>query len=522
MNNYMQRLSLTAWRRKNTILVVAALLSLILFGLQYSVIEENNSINEERDAKVVEDALLHSIKVKFIEAANLNRPASTQTSQILKSEHLNQNSVLDRQTEKDFQVVESEQQLGIPYINIDTRNPYVPKQRLVHFDLKGAPLTLTYFRKVIPLVKHAGATGILLEYEDMFPYKGVLQSLAAKNAYTVDQVKEILRLIEDAKMDVIPLVQTFGHMEFALKHIDFQNIREVPGSPQSLCPSRNSSLDFIRELVEQVLDLHPKIKYLHIGCDEVFEMGECELCRLEMHETLFLRHVQNVANIVREIKPDLQVIIWDDMLRHLSQQSMQAMNLGNLVEPMIWVYAEDIYRFVQPPVWDKYSAIFKTAWTASAFKGAFGETVYIPNARRHLENNLHWLDVMATQSGVFKKGISGIVLTGWQRYDHFAVLCELLPASLPSLVINLITVSHGFFNSSLKNEFLTTLSCPQPPAGRAAPFINLESDPHMWDKLARCMFPGHGFFKFVLHSKMDVVKWMFVKFAVKMPTENAV
>lgn len=93
--------------------------------------------------------------------------------------------------------------------------------------------------------------------------------------------------------------------------------------------------------------MHPNSKYLHIGCDEVFQMGECDLCRLELHESLFLRHVRNVANIVHEKYPKLRVIIWDDMLRHLSQQSMIDVQLGRLVEPMVWVYAEDIYRYTQ-------------------------------------------------------------------------------------------------------------------------------------------------------------------------------
>ena len=35
-----------------------------------------------------------------------------------------------------------------------------------------------------------------------------------------------------------------------------------------------------------------------------------------------------------------------------------------------------------------------------------------------------------------------IFLLGWSRYDHFAVLCELLPVAVPSLVLDLLAVSR--------------------------------------------------------------------------------
>lgn len=86
----------------------------------------------------------------------------------------------------------------------------------------------------------------------MFPYSGVLKNVVARNAYTLDQVKDILDLAEEAKLEVIPLIQTFGHMEFALKHEPWKKLREVPDSPQALCPSRNGSLVFLKEMVKQV------------------------------------------------------------------------------------------------------------------------------------------------------------------------------------------------------------------------------------------------------------------------------
>jgi hypothetical protein len=69
-------------------------------------------------------------------------------------------------------------------------NPvFVPDRRLVHFDLKGAPPKIDYLQQLIPLIVQLGGTGLLIEYEDMFPYEGDLKSISASNHYTRAEVR---------------------------------------------------------------------------------------------------------------------------------------------------------------------------------------------------------------------------------------------------------------------------------------------------------------------------------------------
>ena len=165
----------------------------------------------------------------------------------------------------------------VPVLSPDGQR-YIPRQRVVHLDFKGAPPLMPYLKSILPLLKEAGATALLVEYEDMFPYWGRLKNIAAKNAYTIDEVKGLQRWATKYGMMVIPLVQTFGHLEHALKLADFYDLREVSAYPQSLCPSRNGSWQLVTEMIDQMTELHRDAKWLHIGCDEVFQLGMCSIC----------------------------------------------------------------------------------------------------------------------------------------------------------------------------------------------------------------------------------------------------
>lgn len=372
---------------------------------------------------------------------------------------------------------------------------FVPERRLVHFDLKGAPPKIDYLQQLIPLIVQLGGTGLLIEYEDMFPYDGVLKSIAATNHYTRAEIRSLLKVAEAYKLEVIPLVQTFGHLEYALKLPQFSHLRENPSVPQALCPSQNESFVLIQNLVDQIMSLHEGSKFLHIGCDEVFHMAECAICSLKPKDDIFLSHVHRVASYVTS-KYKVKPIIWDDMLRHMTAAALDDAKLGDLVEPMVWVYAEDVYRFAGSYVFDRYAQVFPSFWISSAFKGAFGETMIVPDVTRHLENNLNWLDVGRTESPKFRQGLRGLAITGWQRYDHFSNLCELLPAAIPSLAVNLLTTSRGYYNQSLAPSLYKALSCQKAPRYEKIPELRTSrSDRFLHEKMTMCFFPGAHFFK---------------------------
>nr|XP_036233204.1 hexosaminidase D isoform X2 [Bactrocera oleae] len=426
----------------------------------------------------------------------------------------------ERQTQYEHELL----RLGVPAIaGIGPSGSRPPNERLVHLDLKGAPPKLSFLKRLLPMLKKLGATGLLIEYEDMFPYTGILQALSAKNAYKVEELKDFLTSVVLQGLSIMPLVQTFGHIEFALKLQEFENLREIPEIPQSLCPSQQDSIGFIQNMLSQIIEFHLSIAeaamnssstsaggasvystaftHIHIGCDEVLRMGECIRCRQHGRHEIFLSHVTTISNFVRTHWPQLQVVIWDDMLRDMMLSEMQHSHIGSYVEPMVWVYANDIYRFIQPQLWDMYAKVFPTIWTASAFKGAFGESLMIPPLQRHLENNMRWLAVIAKESGRFSKGIRGLALTGWQRYDHFAVLCELLPVGIPSLITSLSTISKGYFVTNPKeNDILRVLECAFHPDSRRSghPWIELHPNSHHSQLFSACSYPGSMVYKYAL------------------------
>ncbi len=236
----------------------------------------------------------------------------------------------------------------------------------LHLDLKGAPPTLDYLAELLPFLGAKGISGLLVEYEDVLPFASPPLCDVVRRfdggEWTRQDVGRLVDLAEAAGMTdgVTPLVQTLGHVEYLLKHPSLVEARELPDLPECLCAGDSHEEDsvsgrLLRALVDDVLDLHPTAHAIHIGGDEAWHLGKGERSQASglTPAKLFLRHMRRVCHLVWQRRPNVQVLMWDDMLRGIPQADLESESEWlRKVQPVIWQYTETLT--FPPDMWTKY------------------------------------------------------------------------------------------------------------------------------------------------------------------------
>lgn len=188
------------------------------------------------------------------------------------------------------------------------------KERWVHYNYFFHMDRFEYIKESIIKLSKYKVNGIVFEFEDKFKYKS-RPFIAAPNALTPEEVKELTLFAHNYHIDIVPLVQGFGHAGFQLKHEQLKHLREDLESFQSFCPLKEETYEFIFDLFRETIEATPGVKYFHVGADEVHNMGICPLCKKKKEEIgdlgLHLTWLNKVQNFMKEHGRTL--VYWDDM-----------------------------------------------------------------------------------------------------------------------------------------------------------------------------------------------------------------
>ncbi|CAF1015761.1 unnamed protein product [Adineta steineri] len=333
----------------------------------------------------------------------------------------------------------------------NSNDPSSNLAKYIHLDLKGAPPQAdkfyeNFFNFIDKL--QMGVKGIVIEYEDMLPLQGKLANTTHRFSYSKSDIQLIQTSAKTHQLDVIPLIQTFGHLEWLLKLQPYELYRDDLSLPMVITPCLNTTYILLEDLLTQTLDMHPFSNIIHIGCDEVVLTNSHPQCRetsMDIPER-YVDHVKRVVKIIRKVRPAMRILIWDDVIRGdqfiLNEKLLE--ELKGLVEPVAWNYRPTFEEsYISSPIWNIYSKLFSNTWAASAFKGGLNRYSMQTNTSHHVLNNYAWLQFIQASSAQKTSSFSAIILTGWSRFDHFMPLTDLLPTAYQSLVSSLYTINTG-------------------------------------------------------------------------------
>ncbi len=168
------------------------------------------------------------------------------------------------------------------------------RERAVHYDTKHHQGDADYVRWLIDTTSHYKINMLVWEWEDKLAYQSHPE-IGAPGAFTIAEMQAFTAYAAERHVQLVPLVQGLGHVSYILKHSKWRGLREIPDSNWEFCPLKEGSYELLFDLWDEAIEATPGVKYLHVGCDETYELGlgvECG-CR-DLANEHGKHHVMNI------------------------------------------------------------------------------------------------------------------------------------------------------------------------------------------------------------------------------------
>lgn len=142
-----------------------------------------------------------------------------------------------------------------------------------------------------------------------------------------DEVRELTTLLDSFGIEVIPEVQSLGHVDYIVNaHKELSELRryyeatpiegkyidrlDIPD--HCYCPALPESMAIIKDIIDEVVEVVRPKRRVHIGHDEVYHLGLCEVCRKKGAARTYCDHVTELHGYLKG--KGLDTVIWSDAL----------------------------------------------------------------------------------------------------------------------------------------------------------------------------------------------------------------
>lgn len=272
------------------------------------------------------------------------------------------------------------------------------------------------FEQVLEHVREMALSHInelIVEWEDKRPFPTLSFLQDTIRGFSQQQIAALEQAAWEDYLNLIPLQQSFGHLEYVLRHDRYRSLRELEEIPADLSPLNPESAALSTALLNDVMQEFPRAEYIHIGCDEVHTLGKGErsIASGSTAAELFIRFVnQSIAVVCRSSKTPL---IWHDMIVNASIEELKALDKRVIV--VVWMYDNNDLEYRASAMIEKLQRANVKVWGGCAVRCWDREGLQNTPLLANRKNNiLRWRNVAARYS------LEGMVNTNWSAYSALA------------------------------------------------------------------------------------------------------
>lgn len=225
-------------------------------------------------------------------------------------------------------------------------------------------------------------------------------------------VAELLGYARELGIEIVPEVQSWGHVQYItyahpeIAEIDeneeeVKDTRAEDAKPASFyhhtyCPELQESIDIIHDLIDEIIEVAKPRRYVHIGHDEIYQVGLCKRCRKLDPADIYVKHVTGLYNYLAE--RGYKTMMWSDMIHpapvryYKTAPARTRLPKDILMLDFVWYFEGNLAIDIEDNILD------------AGYKVAVGN-LYSPNYPRY-------------ESRMRKKGMIGGQISTWVIVDE--------------------------------------------------------------------------------------------------------
>ena len=281
-----------------------------------------------------------------------------------------------------------------------------------HLDLRIQVMKMQALKNFTLQLSKQGINTLVMEWEATYPFQED-PLIPNRFAYTRQEVKDFIQYCQGLHIDVIPLQQSFGHVEYILRNYKYAELREDDKDFSQVCPTEvEKNRELFTRLFKDMAVMHPS-PYFHIGGDETHLLGHCEKCKKRAARIglsrLYFDHIKMLCDIV--VSLGKRPVVWADI-------ALKYPDYIHLLPPQTifvdWNYGWAMDRF------GAHEQLVKSGyeiWGAPSIRSS-PDNYFLTRWQYHFNNIRDFIPICRNL------GYKGIVMTSWSTSGVYSSTYE--------------------------------------------------------------------------------------------------